>query len=44
MYSNLQVTPTWGASDFIEGGDAIQRDPDRLEKWAYMNLTKFSKT
>jgi len=32
-----------GAVDMPEGWDVIQRDPDNLEKWAWMNLTKFNK-
>jgi len=34
-----------GVVDTLEGKDAIQRDPDRLQRWAYvsvMNLMKFS--
>jgi len=32
-----------GAVDMLEGRDAIQRKPDRLERWACMNLKKFNK-
>ncbi|GAB0204147.1 cAMP-dependent protein kinase inhibitor alpha [Grus japonensis] len=36
-------TKLCGVVDTLEGRDAIQRDPERLERWACVNCMKFNK-
>ena len=36
-------TKVCGTVDMPEGRDAIQRDVDRLERWACVNLMRFTK-
>lgn len=41
LSESLLTTPS--VLDMLEGSDAIQKDVDMLERWAYANVIKFSK-
>jgi len=40
---SVNNTKLCAANDTLEGRDAVQRDPDRLEMWAYPNLMRIHK-
>lgn len=42
--ANLQMIKLNASDDSIEGRDTIERDLDRLKKWAYENLKRCNRT
>jgi len=40
----LLMIPRCGAVSVLEGRDAFQKDLDRLERWAHVDIMKFAKT
>jgi len=41
--SNSDDSKLSGTAGKTEGKDAIQKNPDRLEKWSHMNQTRLNK-